>query len=371
MSQLDSPFLFYAAEISYFSGKVRPALRYKRVPYAEVLCTAQAMREVILARTGLAFIPIVVTPENETWQDTSDILDALEARFPAPPLLPETPLQRVTALLWEIYADEFLILPAMHYRWSTPEGSTKARGDFAANSGDVRSSQNFADRMSGSLRALGVLPETLAVIEAHTFDLLDRLEAHFAQTPFLLGDAPSLADCALMGPFYAHLFLDAVPGRLLRERAPRTCHWIMRMNSPDPSARGTWLADDALAPTMRPLLELIGRDAVPLLLDGLRDFETWADGRPEAHQVSPPRASGFHRTSLRGVEFPRYTNAYALWLATRLFDAVAALDTTARAQVDTAFAGTGCAALIDYQPRHRLRKQNFQLVFEDARAKTA
>ena len=32
-------------------------------------------------------IPTVVTPEDETWQDTSDILDALERRFPDPPLI--------------------------------------------------------------------------------------------------------------------------------------------------------------------------------------------------------------------------------------------------------------------------------------------
>ena len=33
------PYRLYASEYSYFSGKVRPALRMKRVPFEEVLPT--------------------------------------------------------------------------------------------------------------------------------------------------------------------------------------------------------------------------------------------------------------------------------------------------------------------------------------------
>ena len=148
---MTSPYRFYAAEISYFSGKVRPALRQKGVVFVEHLPTPAAYREVILPRTGLAFIPIVVTPDDETWQDTSEILDALEARHPEPALYPPTQVQRAIAYLIELYADEFLVLPAMHYRWSFPEGVRKARGDFAATNGDPVAAAKFADRMGGSI----------------------------------------------------------------------------------------------------------------------------------------------------------------------------------------------------------------------------
>ena len=134
----------------------------------------------------------------------------------------------------------------------------------------------------------------------------------------------SLADCALLGPFYAHLYLDAVPGRLLRERAPRVCHWIERMNHPDPTAPGDFLAGDALADTLRPVLALVGRDAVPLLLDTVRDFERWADARPPELE-EPPRAVGFHETGFRGARFQRYTSPYTLWMLQRTLDAYRAL----------------------------------------------
>ena len=356
-------FDFYAAEISYFSGKVRPALRYKAVPYVEKLPTRAAYREVIVPRTGLAFIPIVVTPDDETWQDTSEILDALERCKPEPPLYPDAPLLRVVALLFELYADEFLVLPAMHYRWSFPESEAKARADFAASTGDPESASRFASRMQGSIAALGVCAASIPAIEAHLHELLARLEEHFASHAYLLGSRPSLADCSLMGPCYAHLYLDAVPGRLLRERAPRLCHWIERMNHPDPAEPGEWFKGAELPETLRDLLGLIGRDALPVVLDTLRAFESWLSARPAA-AGELPRAVGFHETRLRGAAFRRYTSPYTLWMAQRTLDAFRALAPDERAHVRAALAGTGCEALLDHTPRWRVGKRRFKLVLE-------
>jgi hypothetical protein len=184
-----------------------------------------------------------------------------------------------------------------------------------------------------------------------------------AKHPFLLGDAPSLADCSLMGPLYAHLYLDAVPGRLLRECAHAVCHWIERMNHPDPDATGGWPAGDVLPPTLIPLLRLIGADAVPLVLETVRNFEAWSDVRP-AEQYEPPRAVGMHETGFRGARFQRYTSSYTLWMLQRTLDLVRAIAPGERSRLDAALAGTGCEPLLAYQPRHRLGKRDFKLVFE-------
>jgi glutathione S-transferase len=154
----DGFYRLYASEVSYFSGKVRPAFRYKRVPFVEILATTAAYRDVIRPRIGFAMIPVVVTPEDETVQDSSDILDALERRFPEPPLYPATPVQRLVGYLVELYADEFLELPALHYRWSFPESEAKARADFAATTGDVARANRFADAIKSFVPMVGVLP---------------------------------------------------------------------------------------------------------------------------------------------------------------------------------------------------------------------
>lgn len=361
---MTGPYRMYGSELSYFTAKTRPAFRAKRLWLEELLATPQVYRDVLLARTGIAFLPTVVTPEDETWQDTSDILDALEARHPEIPLYPRTPVQRVTTLLLELYADEFLLLPALHYRWSFPESETKARADFAATTGSRELADGFADRIKHATRAaMGVNEETIPGIEAHTHELLAALEAHLEEHAFLLGARPSLADCSLLGPLYAHLYLDAVPGRLLRERAPRTCHWIERMNHPDVEAFGEWLPEDALSPTLRPLLGLVGADAVPAVLDMVRAVEAWADAHAKP-DLEPPRAVGSHETRLRGATLRRATGPYSLWMLQRTLDAFRALDATGAAAVEKALAGSGCEALLAYAPRHRLAKLRFTLVFE-------
>jgi len=264
------------------------------------------------------------------------------------------------AYLWELYCDEFMMLPGLHYRWSFPESEAKARAEFAAVSGDPARAGRFADAIKGFTHLLGVTPETTPAIEAHTHELLGLLEATFAGQAYLLGSWPSLADCALFGPMFPHLYNDAVPGRLLRTTAPRVSHWIQRMLHPDPDVPGAWLGGDALAPTMAPLLRLIGRDAIPWVLDVARAFEAWADD----HAAEPdelPRTTGMHRTSLRGIPLERVTTPYTLWMVQRVRDVYLALDSGARRAVDAALADTGCAAVLAYAPRHRVVRRPFKL----------
>lgn len=162
---MTAPYLFYGTRVSYFSAKVRCAFLAKGVPFREIEPTREVYRDVIQPRTGLAFIPVVVTPDDEALQDSSVICDELERRHPEPALYPATPVQRVVAYLLELYADEFLVLPAMHYRWSFAESEAQVRADLAAATGDAERAARFADRMKGSIRALGVVLESAAAID--------------------------------------------------------------------------------------------------------------------------------------------------------------------------------------------------------------
>jgi glutathione S-transferase len=363
MGVRDGLWRLYGSEISYFTGKVRPAFRWKRVPHLDVLATNDAYRRVIRPRIGFSMIPVVVTPEDETVQDSSDILDVLERRFPDPPLYPATPAQRIACHLIELYVDEFLPLPGLHWRWSYEESVAKARADFQATTGEARTAHRFADAVRGACPLYGIVPATVPAIEAHTREMLAVLEGHLAVHPYLLGGAPSLADCALMGPLYAHPYLDAVPGRLLRATAPGVCHWIERMNHPDPAFGGAWVAGDALPEGFRDLLRLAGRDTTPLVLDTVRAFEAWADAAPRSPEEEVPRGVGTHTTRLRGVEVERLTFSYTLWMVQRVLDAYYALDGAGRAAADRALAGTGFEALLAYRPRHRVERRPFKLYF--------
>ena len=350
-----SPYVYHGADVSYFSGKVRPALPHKSLWYREV---TPAMKEIV-GKTGVAFIPVLVTPEGEAWQDTSTILDNLEVAHPEPPLYPRTPVQRIVAYLIELYADEVGVLPAMHYRWSFEESEAKARVDFALGSGNLEAASAFADRMVQGKNMLGVSEKTGPAIEAHLRDLLDALCAHFEQHRFLLGDAMSLADCGLMGPFYGHLFRDAVPQRLLLQTAFRVCCWIDRMNRP-PLRQDGWLADDALPETLAPVLRVMA-DGVPLLLRAVEEIEAWIDDNPGE---APPRGIGLFGAPFRDTELTMMCRPYTLWMVQRSLDAFADLDEAERASVNGALAGTGFEPLLALEPRHRLGKRDNELIIE-------
>jgi hypothetical protein len=91
----------------------------------------------------------------------------------------------------------------------------------------------------------------------------------------------------------------------------------------------------ALAPPLRRLFELIGRDAIPLVLDTVRAFDAWADGAtPGAEEL--PRGVGMHRTALRGVDFERFTLSYTPWMVQRVQAAHMALDVGGRTAVRSA-----------------------------------
>lgn len=361
------PYVFHAYEVSYFSAKVRPALRYKRLWYDEVRADYRLIRE----RTGLTFIPVLVTPDDETWQDSTDIFDRLEARHPEPPLFPATPLQRIAAHLVEIYVDEFGTVPAMHYRWGSELGEASARARFIAMIGDEALGTAAAARMAAARIALGATDENAAAIEAHARDLLDALSAHFAASPYLLGDRMSFADCALMGPVYGHFFNDLVSRRLLLETARPVVGWIDRCNAPNSPAQGEWLPGDELAPTLCAVLAAMGRDAAPTILAGLEVFERWAAAAPRDGGALP-RAIGRIQSTLRGLPLERFAGTYAPYLVQRLHDDVDALGAAERARVDAALAGTGWEDLLAWRPRHRVAKRGFQLVLagDDARPET-
>ena len=64
------------------------------------------------------------------------------------------------------------------------------------------------------------------------------------------------------------------------------------------------------------------------------------------------------------MKIERATQPYTLWMVQRTLDFYRAAGPLARKQVDEAVAGSGWEAVLAYEPRHRLAKHDFGLVFE-------
>ena len=58
-----APYIFHGHDVSYYSGKVRPAFPQKNLWVREVLPDIREIKR----RTGMAMFPVVVTPEAFTY----------------------------------------------------------------------------------------------------------------------------------------------------------------------------------------------------------------------------------------------------------------------------------------------------------------
>jgi glutathione S-transferase len=351
------------AEVSLYTGKVRAYLRYKGIAFEELPASGEVFQKVIIPRTGVRYIPILISDDDQAIQDSTAIIDFLEQRFPDPSIYPADSVQRLVALLFEVYGDEWLVIPAMHYRWNVAENRTFAIGEFGrlsrpnATPEEQRAlGEKLATPFAGALRPLGVDEATAPAVERSYHALLQELARHFETHPFLLGSRPSIGDFALNGPLYAHLYRDPASGRLMQEAAPQVARWVERMNTPEVRA-GVFLPDGSVPETLEPPLARMFREQGPVLLATMERFESWAGERDNPL----PRTLGRHAYTLEGAVGERHVYAFNLWRWQRVHDHYRALDTDAKRRADALLERVGGRALVQRTMQRRLARRQNQL----------
>lgn len=354
----------YGSEMSMFTAKVRPVFSRKGLRWVEQLATQDRWQEAE-DLTGNRMIPVVFTPEGECVQDSSVIIDLLEARHPEIPVESPDPVLKLLGRIFELYHDEFMPLLAVYYRWIRPASIEEGKARAVAMSGDPEMGEQARRLIGGYAPVLGVDESTIPEIERHYEQLLDALEAHLGASPFLLGDVPSLADFSICGAGHAHLYLDHEPHRIMWRRAPRVTHWMMRVDSADPFIAGEWLDPAAAPPSLLDLLRVTGRAAAPYVLDTVRALReplaALAPGQPL------PRAVGGHPTRVGDAPATRVTTPYTLFMLQRVQDARDALDGAQRTAAARLLAGTGWEDLLAEPAPVRVALDRHRLVKVAAR----
>ncbi len=329
--------LLYGAEFSLYSGKARSYLRYKRIPFDEVISSLRVYRQTIIPETGVRFVPVVRTPAGEFLQDTSHIIDSLELAFAERPVIPTSPCQRLASLLFELYGDEWLLLPAMHYRWNHDNFpfiyEEFGRTLFPALPGFLQRmlGRRVAARFRRFLPILGITADNgLAIEDWYENDFLQALNQHFAEHDFLFGSHPTVGDFGLVGPLYAHLYRDPYPGSVMRESAPEVAAWVARMNNAG-DCDGELLADDKIPETLTPILKRMFREHWPVLVDTALRLGSWAEEN-DAPEV--PRRIGEHQFSINGVKATRAVLPYSIWKMQRPLECYRSLPDEQKQQAD-------------------------------------
>jgi glutathione S-transferase len=337
-------YTLWGGPLSLYSGKARSYLIKKRIPYRELHASHPDFTRRVVPAVGLVVVPVLQAPDGTIVQDTTGIFEYLEERFPEPAVVPTSPLQNAVAWLVGAFGSEALLLPAMHYRWSyRREQEAFLRAEFSrimpsAEGPAAREARALAlmRQMNDYLPHLGVTPQTIPAVEASFEALLDILQVHFAQHPYVLGGRPSIADFGLMAPLFAHLSRDPCPSRLMKLRAPNVYRWTERMNLAQIGDGEFWDYAESFPPgdeipdTLLPLLRHLFADWGPELAAYAAQYNAWVRANPGLPAGRPVSASGEPRVhpalgtvsyELRGATFARQCAPQALWH----FDKAAAL----------------------------------------------
>ncbi len=359
-----------AAEVSLYSGKARAYLRYKGVPFREVLASRKVINSVVRPQTGLAMIPVLLTPQGEAVQDTTAIIDTVEARHPTPSVRPGGGVQALASKLLELYGDEWLLMPAMHYRWHYKRNLPLILSEF----GELLEPRlprwlrgvaglPLAAYFGGNYgRALGIGRQNRAAIERAYEAFLSDFDAHLGEHRYLLGDRPCEGDFGFMGPLYAHLYRDPAPGALMKRVAPRVAAWVERMNAPDSEAGAGFAPDDEIPASLDPIFARLFSEHWPVVADTVAAVDRWVREHPDASRIK--RFVGKHEFTIEGARHERWIQSFTQWMAQRALDAYAALDSDAKARADRWLERVGGRQAMQLRPPTRVRRQDNRLVPE-------
>ena len=331
---MNAPYTLYGSYASYYTAKVRSYLRKKNISFVERLPSDPLFRNKVRPSSGSHRIPQLLTPAGEVIQDSVEIVDFLEARFPQLPAFPDTPRQRTFVHLMELMGSSGLLRLAWLHRWMFEENDRFVKMDFGRSfkpQGSDDDLKHYGNLIAERMRSYG-LPESTAAAKASLDSqykhLLSLFEAHLIEHPYFLGGHPSAADYAVMGAMHAHLGRDPAGLRTLQDYAPRTFRWVEHMMVPEvvsPEFFATpveYLPDDVVPPTALQILRFIaGEYGEQFLLGSMAFNQAMTRRRVGAgYELSPEHDQPMLASELleyAGGQRQHRADLYAVWISQR------------------------------------------------------
>jgi glutathione S-transferase len=313
----------YGSRVSYYTGKLEAYLRYKGIAY-EPLPTPYGDAKMLIEKVGAVQMPIVERDDGRWMSDTTPILHQIEQERPQPPIFPSDPAVNFLAHLIEDYGDEWLWRSAMHYRWSYRRDRRFISDLLAEEVGGFSKAPLWLKRHRIAHRQFtnfvvkdGVNDTTRWHADETYLNALGAMSAILGNRPFLLGDAPSIADYGMMGPMFRHFGQDPTPADIMRSRAPLVFEWVARMWRAQPHADVNFLS--GIPGDMNELLRECCETHLVQLAANAGAF-----GRGEAH----------FSANVQGCQYKRLpTSRYRVWCLEQLRTRFAGLSDGAQSKL--------------------------------------
>jgi len=271
----------FGAEMSPYSVKVRAYFRFKGIPHQWILRRAESQAE-YEKHARMPIIPLVVTPEGTGIQDSTPIIDRIEALYPDPSIHPVDTVASFISALVEEFGDEWGNKWMFHYRWAREVDQIASAGRIARMRAPTASEEQHEallmqvrKRMVERVWFVGSNQLTAPQIETGFQDMLGLLDNHLESRPYLFGSRPAFGDFGLWGQLY-ELWTDPTAGALIEGGAPRVLDWIQRMLWP--RVEGPFESWTTLQPTLMPILtRQVGAQFMPWTLANEKALADGAD----------------------------------------------------------------------------------------------
>lgn len=204
---------------SPFCLKIRAILEYKSLEYERVpllrggLGTLRDLRR----RGRVGKVP-ALDMDGEMIVDSTDIAEAIERLAPSPSIFPKDARDRALGHAIEEWADESLYFVGLYWQWVDPRGAAMVPDAFGKSLVGQAAYRFYRRRVTSQVAAQGTGRKSEAHIARDLERHLDAASELVRDRAFVLGDAPMLADFALMSQL-VYLSRTPVAGPRIAARA--------------------------------------------------------------------------------------------------------------------------------------------------------
>lgn len=260
MSADTAGFRLMGLEPSPYTMKVQAFLRFKGIPNAWVSRNLKTEKE-FQSHAKVQLIPLLFFPNGDTMQDSTPILERLDAEHPQPAMHPEDKTLWFLSCLFEEFGDEWCNKLMFFQRWfyKADAKSTGRRlaeevygGEWWSSIAKPFIAHMMVRRMVPRLVYSGGNETNIPQLKASFEALSAMLDAHFQTRSYLLGARPCFGDFGLWCNLY-QAWTDPTANAFLEARAPALVAYIKRMKRP--AIEGEFETLEALKPTFVPILK--------------------------------------------------------------------------------------------------------------------
>lgn len=339
---------------SIASLKIRLYMQWRNIPFRETSASRITLKSEIVPRLKRVDIPVLITPSNDTVQDTRAMIDHLEAREAGQGMLPSGNA-RIASRLLELFADDWLSPTVSYAVWSAQESraATELAGTLYPDL-DASAQERISRRLDAQVRARlgrqGLIEKTWPSRAARLSELAGLMDDHLKTSRFLTGNKPVVADCALAAPLQV-LWAETAFGAELLASLPHLTRWMHAMSGTGQRMNG--LADDhEVSSTLVPIMRFAAGQVLPHALGAAEALADWASAHPG--KINVPRSVGNSAAKRDPDGVSREFAPPTAWMLQRLIDAMDAVSSPDEEMLEA----SGCSLLQEYRPRRTLRHEH-------------